>query len=121
MRCSTVAVVVGGVVLALAPAARAADKAAVDAAVARAVAYLKSTQQSDGTWRRPKQDEFNVPGASAGATALAGLALLVADAPPTDPAVQKAAQAVREQSPKATATYVLSLMIMFLDRLGDPA
>src|SRR5262249_25080829 len=37
-----------------------------------------------------------------------------------DPAVKKAAAAVRSGSPSLTHTYTLSLCIMFLDRLNDP-
>jgi hypothetical protein len=104
-----------GVALALAaglvPAAKAADRAAVQRAVDRGASYLKGAQQKDGTWNCPE----------IGATALAGLALLEAGVPADDPAVRKAAQAVRDQSPPLTKTYSLSLSIMFLDRLGDPA
>jgi hypothetical protein len=111
MRCGVRVGVLLCVALVLAAPARAADKAAIDRAVAAAVSYLKSTQDADGTWKHSR----------IGATALCGVALLEADVPPTDPAIQKAAKAVRAASIDCTYTYSLSLMIMFLDRLGDPA
>jgi hypothetical protein len=125
MRFSISAGAVACVALALAPAARAADKAAVDRAVDRAVAYLKSTQQADGTWRYQHTGPGPAPGSVAdttvGATALAGLALLEGGVAPEDPAIQKAVRVVRDASTDCTFTYSLSLMVMFLDRLGDPA
>jgi hypothetical protein len=108
-----------GLALLLAPAARAADREAIQRAVGRGVAYLKGLQGQDGTWRYA---DPNVAGdAPAGATALCGLALLEGGVSAEDRAVQKAAKAVREQSVTLTRTYPLSLAIMFLDRLGDPA
>jgi tetratricopeptide (TPR) repeat protein len=83
-----------------------------DAAIARGVAYLKSQQQPDGTWKRKEV---------VGATALCGLALLEAGVKPDDPAVQKAAESVRSAGITCTHTYSLALGILFLDRLGDPA
>jgi hypothetical protein len=100
-----------GAALLLGSAARAADKEAILRAVDQGVAYLKATQAADGTWSHEK----------IGATALCGLALLESEVKPTDPAVQKAAKAVREASIRCTDTYSLSLMIMFLDVLADPA
>jgi hypothetical protein len=105
--------------LLLAPAALAADKEAVQRAIDRGVAYLKASQGKDSTW---SSSDPNVAGdTTTGATALCGLALLEGGVKADDPAVQKAAKAVREQSPSLTKTYALSLGIMFLDRLGDPA
>jgi hypothetical protein len=101
------------VVLLLASAARADDKADVQRAVDRGVAYLKGLQQADGSWRYEQYDP--------GATALCGLALLESGVGANDRAVQRAAQFVRAGSVACTKTYALSLAIMFLDRLGDPA
>ena len=111
MRCGTG---IGGalsVALLLAPAARAADKEAIQRAVDRGVAYLQGVQGPDGTWRHTE----------IGATALCGLALLESGVKADDPAVRKAAKAVRDNSVTLTSTYSLSLAIMFLDRVGDPA
>jgi hypothetical protein len=99
--------------------ARAVDKDTVQRAVDKGVAYLKGTQGPDGAWRYA---ETNVAGdATAGATALCALALLESGVPANDPAVVNAARAVREQGVGLSKTYSLSLAIMFLDRLGDPA
>ncbi len=106
-----------GLLTAMAPAtlampARAADEDAIKRAVERGVTALRRLQSPDGTW----------PHTRIGATALAGLALLECGAAPDDNAVLRAADAVR----KATVnnldhTYSISLAILFLDRLGDPA
>jgi hypothetical protein len=95
----------------LAPAAAAAEPAGVNQAIDRGVAYLKGQQRADGTW----------PRGEIGATALAGLALLECQVPAGDPTVRKAADAVRKASVTLTHTYSLSLCLLFLDRLGDPA
>jgi hypothetical protein len=98
-------------VLILAPAARAADQEAISRAVKLGVAALKATQQDDGTW----------PCLEIGATALAGLTLLECDVPASDPAVKKAAEAVRAESTHLQRTYSLALSILFLDRLSEEA
>jgi len=92
-------------------AVRAADQDAINRAVERGVTYLKNTQQADGTWGYPQ----------VGATALAGLTLIECDVPPSDAAVQKAADHVRRASVHLTHTYSLALSILFLDRLGEEA
>jgi tRNA A-37 threonylcarbamoyl transferase component Bud32 len=79
-------------------------------AIDRGVAYLKSLQKADGTW----------PFTEVGATALAGLTLLECGVPPDDPAVQKAAAAIRRAGVALTHTYSLALSILFFDRLGEP-
>jgi hypothetical protein len=96
--------------LAQGSASSAADKDAVQQAIDRGVAYLKSLQRDDGSW----------PHAQIGATALAGLTLLECQVPPKDPSIQKAVAVVRQNSPMLTHTYSIALSILFLDRLGDP-
>jgi hypothetical protein len=91
--------------------ARGADPDAVDRAVARGVAGLRRLQGPDGAWPYPQ----------VGATALAGLTLLECDVPADDRAVARAADVVRQVSVSLTHNYSLSLSILFLDRLGDPA
>jgi hypothetical protein len=91
-------------------AARSEEPEGVQQAIDRGVAYLKGLQNDDGTW----------PGGATGATALAGLTLLECGVAPDDPAVQKAANAVRQAGVTLTHTYSLSLAILFFDRLGDP-
>jgi hypothetical protein len=93
--------------------ARAGDKDAFQKAIDRGVACLKQLQRADGNW----------PYDRVGATALAGLALLECGVPARDPAVQKAAVAVRGSCialDDTYTTYSLSLALLFLDRLGDP-
>jgi hypothetical protein len=97
-------------VLLFVPALPAADEAAIQRAIEKGVAYLKSIQGTDGKW--PRED--------IGATSLAALTLLECDVPANDPAIQKAANAVRESSINLTKTYSLALNILFLDRLGEP-
>jgi hypothetical protein len=103
----------------LVPAARAADKApdkaAIQQAVDQAVQYLKNLQQPDGSWR------YSTPEYELGSTALCGLALLECGVPAKDPVIQGAAKYVREKGAASAKTYSLSLAIMFLDVLGDPA
>jgi hypothetical protein len=90
--------------------ARAVDPGAVNKAIARGVALLRTMQRANGTWPHPEM----------GATALAGLTLLECGVPADDRAVARAAAAVREASLACTHTYSLSLGILFLDRLADP-
>jgi hypothetical protein len=90
--------------------ARAVDKEAVNAAIEKGVKSLRASQLEGGTWG----------GDQIGQTALVGLALLECDVPPDDPAIQKAAAAVRSAAVTADQTYSISLCIMFLDKLGEP-
>ena len=80
-------------------------------AVDRGVEALRKMQAADGTW----------PHNEIGATALVGLTLLECDVPANDPAVRKAAEAVRRAALRSNQTYSVALAILFLDRLGDPA
>src|SRR5947209_2212300 len=68
--------------------ARAVDTDAVNKAVERGVAGLRSMQREDGTW----------PHVNIGATALAGLTLLECGVKADDRAVQAAALAVRRSA-----------------------
>ena len=49
------------------------------------------------------------------------MALLETGAPADDPAVKKITDAVRDASYSEVRTYQLTLFILYLDRLGDPA
>ncbi|HEY7327848.1 MAG TPA: HEAT repeat domain-containing protein [Gemmataceae bacterium] len=91
--------------------ARAVDQEAIDRAVTKGVAALRGMQTAEGTW----------PHEYIGATALAGLTLLECGADKEDKDVLRAAQAVRKHSIHLTHTYCISLSLLFLDRLGDPA
>ena len=95
----------------LAAPAFAVEPRGIDEAIQhRGVTFLKSQQVQNGTWNHPQ----------IGATALAGLTLLECQVPLEDPAVQKTASAVRGACVDLKQTYSLSLVILFLDRLGDP-
>jgi hypothetical protein len=87
-------------------------QANINEAIAKAVANLKRTQMNTGSWQAGDRQ--------VGYAALAGLALLEGGVPPGDPAVRKAAEHVRNTSVLHYRTYQLSLVILFLDRLGDP-
>jgi hypothetical protein len=84
---------------------------AITRAVEKGVAALRRLQLEDGTW----------PLEHMGATALAGLTLLECGVPADDPAVARAAQAVRSAPSSRLHTYSLALDILFLDRLGEIA
>ena len=92
------------------PSSQALNEVVVQRAIVRGVLYLKATQQKDGTWDG---------GQGIGPTALAGLTLLECDVPANDPAVQKAAVAVRKASLNMDHTYHLALAVMLLDKLGE--
>jgi uncharacterized protein (TIGR03067 family) len=96
----------------MAPAARAVNDTAVAKAIARGVDYLKQSQSKDGVWQRQGRETI-------GATALAGLTLLECGVPANDPAIQKAARALRDVSIPLTETYSIALCILFMDRLGE--
>ena len=83
----------------------------INGAIDRGVKFMKTTQYNSGRW-----DVGNHP---VGYAALPGLTLLECGVPAADPAVQRAAKFVRGHAPTLTATYELSLAILFLDRLGD--
>ncbi len=91
--------------------AHAVEQEAIDKAIDRGVENLRKIQRADGTW----------PHNEIGATALAGLTLLECGVPPSDPALKKAAEAVRKAGVDLTHTYSLALSVLFLDRLGEEA
>ena len=91
--------------------ARGVNPDEVQRAVDRGVEGLKRMQNTDGRW----------PHEQIGATALAGLALLECGVGADDKAIQRAAEAVRRASVTERHTYSISLTILLLDRLGDPA
>jgi hypothetical protein len=109
MRRSLCVLVLVGIVLVSSPV-EGVEKTDVDRAVARGVAALRQLQKGDGTW-----------GTEVGPTALAALTMLECEVKSDDPAIKKAAAAVRKASPTLNATYGLALAILFLDRLGEAA
>jgi hypothetical protein len=83
----------------------------INAAIDRGVKFLRSSQYNSGRW--------DVGAHPVGYAALPGLTLLECGVPASDPAVQRAAKFVRGRATTLSATYELSLAILFLDRLGD--
>src|SRR5262245_58371144 len=92
---------------------RAADPKLIHRAIERGTAALRALQSEDGTWATSSH--------TAGMTSLAALTLLECGARPEDPAVRKAADAVRQAAAYLNDTYSLALAILLLDRLEDPA
>jgi len=102
------------VALVVSPTARGTRDDRVQKAIDRGVQRLRDLQKEDGNW----------PYGRLGATALAGLALLESGVPANDTSIQKAAGAIRPaclELDDIYTTYSLSLAILFLERLGDPA
>lgn len=96
-----------------APMARAADPKDVEAAVQKGAAFLKKTAGDGG---KEKRDADHL-----GARALAGLALLETGTAPDDPALRAVTAAVRDAAFAEVRTYQLTLFVLYLDRLGEPA
>ncbi len=94
------------------PAARAADQDAINKAVDSGVAFLRGREAAGGDLGTTYP---------AGAEALVGLALLECDVKADDPAVHRVIENVRKNAISSKDTYSLSVFLMFLDRLGDPA
>jgi hypothetical protein len=92
----------------------------VDKAIERGVAYLKAAL--DDASPTGKDSVVTVVGPvdikHPGAMALTGLTLLACGVPATDPSVVKVINRIRQDGPQMTNTYVLSLSILFLDRLA---
>jgi hypothetical protein len=88
----------------------------VNEAVRKGTEYLKNNQCDDGSWKNG--------GHAPAHTALPALTLLECGVPADDPRIQKAAKRVREALDDREAgfhTYSAALMLLFLERLGDPA
>src|SRR4051794_16754273 len=80
----------------------------LDAAIKKGTDYLRGLY---------KDGAKETGGFGLGPAALGGLALLEAEVPPTDPAVQKIAAAVRDRAIGEARTYSIALFVLFLDRL----
>jgi hypothetical protein len=100
------------------PSARAATPKQIDNAIQRGMEFLRSKYKGGGEFNRGDATH-DMEGVGAGA--LAGLALLEGGAAPNDPAVVNIATHVRKASFTQNHTYQVGVLIMFLDRLGDPA
>jgi hypothetical protein len=97
------------------------DQKKVNAAIDKGIAFLKDCLDDRGRGGRDVVNTAIGPVSiqHLGATALAGLTLLACGVPADDPAVQKVIARVRKEGPVETNTYVLSLLILFLDQLDD--
>ncbi len=89
----------------------------VNEAIDRGLGYLRRTQVDEG-WFKPLSG--STAGGKVGNAALPGLALLECAVSTDDPVIQKAARLVRQEAPKLTQTYGISLSLLFLVRLRDP-
>ena len=88
----------------------------IDKAIERGVAYLKKRLNDGDAFVYFINDKG---GAHLGAMALTGLTLLECGHDAKDPAVQKAAQAVRAGAPTVSFTYGIALCMLFLNRLNE--
>ena len=84
----------------------------VDAAIRRGVDFLKAKQEANGGWN----DEYH----PAGLTALPALTLVECGVSSEDPQIDKSFLQVRKSSAILQSTYEIALVILFLDRLGNP-
>ena len=92
------------------------EQAKVDAAAARGLEYLRKQQTDQGFWPVHANGGHEVAMAS-----LPALTLLECGVPANDEQVQRAAKYARSRAAAVNTTYDISLAILFLDRLGDPA
>jgi hypothetical protein len=83
----------------------------INHAIDQGADYLKSLQTGSGHWTYPLHDT--------GMTALAAWTLLETGVSADDPAVQKAAAALRKDMIAQNETYALALAVIFFDRLKD--
>jgi hypothetical protein len=84
----------------------------VNKAIERGVQWLEKHQTLNGSWGTPH---------AVGLAALPALTLLECGVPADDARIRKAVNHVRKAIPQLNRTYELALVILFLDRLGDPA
>lgn len=98
--------------LLLAGFAPAAEQKNIDAAIQKGAEYLKQSFRT-GT---PAGNNHGV-----GPAALAGIALIEAKVPANDPTLTAIATAVREAAYGEIQTYQISLCLLFLDKLENPA
>jgi hypothetical protein len=96
------------------PAAKATDQEAINKAISRGVEFLHAPNAASTA---PSQGQSQ----PVGLAALTGLTLLACDASPDDEAIRRALAVVRPGAVAEHQTYSLSLAILFLDKLGDPA
>jgi hypothetical protein len=100
---------------------RADDDERTREAIKRAVEYLKANYQSDRNPPSTVSNPGEKPGLLEGGVALAGIALLEAGVKPNDPVIQSIAGMVRNAALDQTRTYHISMDVIFLDKLSEPA
>lgn len=100
-----------GVLFFASSGAQAAKPKEIEDAIKNGAAYLKKSL-ADANGR---------DGDTLGPTALGGLALLEAGTPANDPTIKKITARIRDASYSETRTYQITLCILYLDRLDDPA
>jgi hypothetical protein len=94
------------------------EQARVNQAIDKGVAFLRRTQsRATGRWPPGPREKLDVPWI--GYTLLPAWALLECGVPADDGGVRKVVALLREAHAEVTATYDLSLAVLFLDRLGD--
>ena len=99
----------GCFIVAALPTAQAADQAKIDEAIRRGAEYLRKASLTAGS---------DDGGHGLGTAALAGLALLEADVPPSDPSIAHITRIVRDAAYSESKTYQVSLAILYLDRFN---
>ncbi|HQR06421.1 MAG TPA: hypothetical protein PLN21_06340 [Gemmatales bacterium] len=95
-------------------------KEKVKPAIEAGVEYLKSVQLGSGVWvYQGNQGSLSDPH-TIGATALAAIALMECGVSPKDRQIQAASSIIHQAvaNPGLTATYTLSLCVLFLDRVN---
>jgi hypothetical protein len=94
------------------------EQAKIDQAIDKGVEFLKGAQSERGDfkWRMYRDGRF-----LAAQCALPAYALLESGVPADDPVIQKSADFLRAKVRDSDFTYELSLALLFLDRLGNPA
>lgn len=97
--------------LAVGRPATAATEQEIEAARLKGVEFLRSQQQTDGSW------EF--ANYNTGCTALCTLALIENGVPLSDPVVDKGYKFVKKQASEVKNTYEVALSILLLARVGD--
>lgn len=91
--------------------AQAATEAEIEAARLKGIEYIKSQQDTDGSWPYPNY--------TTGVTALCTLALIENGVPLNDSVVDKGYRYVRRQADGLDSTYEISLSILLMARVGN--
>jgi hypothetical protein len=112
-RCLRFSFLAIALIVAYSTANAAPEDDSIQKAIKKGAGYLRTIHQPGPAYRGGSYGTGTAP--------LVGLALLESGVPETDPVMKNIAAYVREYALSQTATYNVSLTILFLDRLGDPA